>query len=215
MPASVKKAIINGKTYDVISMDEYERLSKLRNPIYQNMCVENGDYIYPITKTYRPEVGVSVTTTNCITVFTDPVTDEDKKEYSSSKIIDFSDIHSLRDNILVNEKLKSAEEARLTTINNVLQLEIPDSNSIELKAIKQAINEKHIDVDSYKQKFPTDSDFNNDMRALKNPDLNNISFFKARRILNAFDLDMTLILEDKPGAVNPIGRVIKVKLTGE
>lgn len=215
MAASVKKAIVNGKTVDVISMDEYDRLSKLPNPIYQNTCVENGDYIYPITRTYRPESGVSVTTTNCMTVFTDPTTEEDKKEYSAKKIIDFGDVHGIRDNILVNEKLKSAEEARLTTVNTVLELDIPESNSIELKAIKQAINEKHIDADSYKQKFPTDSDFNNDMRALKNPDLNNISFFKARRILNAFDLDMTITLQDKPGAVNPIGRVIKVKLTGD
>lgn len=214
MATSIKKAVINGKTVDIISLDEYERLTQLPNPVYQNICVEEGDYIYPITKTYHPDQ-VSVTSTNCITVFRDPETPEEKEMYSKSKVIDFSDVKGLRENILVSERLKSAEEAKLLTVNNLLVLDIPDSNCAELKAIKQAINEKHIDAESYKQRFPSDSDYNNDMRALKNPELDNISFFKAKRVLSAFDLDMFLTVKDKPGAVNPIGRTIFVKLTGD
>lgn len=214
MKSSIKKIVIDGSSYDVISMEEFDRLSSLPNPIYQNLCVEINGYVYPVSKTFKPEE-VCISSTKYMNTFRMPETEEEKEKYSSKKIIDFNNVKGIRDNILVNEKLRSAEEAKLAIVNTELQLDIPESNSAELRAIKQAINDKHIDADSYKQKFPSNSDFNNDMRALKNGELNNISFFKAKRILNAFDLDMYITLQDKPGAVNPINKVINVKLTGE
>lgn len=214
MPLSVKKAVICNKTMDVITLEEYDRLCKLPNPVYGDMCVEHDGYVFPITKSYRPEQP-SVFATNVATVFTYPKTDKEKEEYSSSKIIDFDNVKNITEMIVAADKLRSAESVRLNIVNQVLELPIPESNTPELRAIKEAINSKHIDAESYKQKFPCDSDFNNDMRALKGEGVDNISFFKAKRILNAFDLDMVLTIKDKPNAVNPIGKTISVKLTGE
>ena len=48
---------------------------------------------------------------------------------------------------------------------------------------------------------------------MKSPENNNISFFKAKRVANAFDIEMELILRDKSNAVNPSGKVYNVILT--
>lgn len=212
---SVKKVVINNRTMDVISVDELIRLSSLPNPDYTKMCVERNGYVYPISKVHKTDEP-SVVVSNVMIVFTDPKTEDEKKEYSADKIIDFGGdkVKDMRDNIIAADKLRSAETSRLMIINSVLTLPIKDTNTEELKSIKSAINSKHIDADSYKQRFPSDSDFNNDMRALKATDQDNISFFKAKRILNAFDIDMFLTLKDKPNSVNPMGKEITVKLTG-
>ena len=44
-------------------------------------------------------------------------------------------------------------------------------------------------------------------------DNNAISFFKAKRIAKAFDIEMKLIIYDKEDAVNPSGKVYNVLLT--
>lgn len=53
------------------------------------------------------------------------------------------------------------------------------------------------------------------MRALKSSSNHSISFFKAKRILNSFDIDGEFIIRDKKDAVNPIGKEYSIKLTEE
>ena len=117
--------------------------------------------------------------------------------------------------VTVKAKIKEEKNAGLTIVNDCLHLDIYEEDTPELKIIKQAINDKHIDPDSYKNKFPSSSDFNNDMRALKSASNHSISFFKAKRILNSFDIDGEFIIRDKKDAVNPIGKEYSIKLTEE
>ena len=211
MKLSSKKIVLDNLTKDVISMDEYNRLIKMSVPILDDMCVEDNGYVYPISKQYKPDE-VSVYSTNEVTVFTDPVTNEDKEKYSIKNCIDFGSdaIKNLSDHISQMDKLKSLEESRLTIVNDELSLPINEEDTPELKIIKEAINDKHIDADSYKQKFPSDSDFNNDMRALKAPDNNSISFYKAKRVLNAFDIEAELIIRDKKDVINLTCRIYNI-----
>ena len=44
-------------------------------------------------------------------------------------------------------------------------------------------------------------------------DNNSISFFKAKRIAKAFDIEMRLTICDKEDAINPCGKVYNVLLT--
>lgn len=198
----------------MLSCSEYQRLLENNIPILPDTCVEIDGYVLPVLKKYDSDK-IGISGDKHVTVFNPPQSEEDKQEYAASKIIDFSKMKDMRENIAAMDELKGSELSRLSTINNVLILPIQEENSVELKAIKTAINMKKIDADSYKAKFPSDSDFNNDMRALKSPDNNNISFFKLKRILDAFDMNATLSIRDKKDAVNPIGEEISVDLATE
>lgn len=213
----IKKAVLQNKTLDVVSMSEFGRLIDNNAPFLRDVCVEIGDYVYPYKESPKSKRDVCITNFGPLITWQEPTTEEDKEAYSANNIVDLSpkNTKSLVDNIRAADKIKSLESTRLAKISNILTLPINEEDSEELVAIKQAINAKGIDSDSYKAKFPSESDFNNDMRALKSAANNNISFFKAKRVLNAFDIDMELIIKDKPDAVNPIGEEIRVSLTGE
>ena len=104
----------------------------------------------------------------------------------------------------------SAERSILTTIDNVFAPDITENDTPEMKAIKQAILDKHIDLDKYEPRFGPN--YNNDKRLLKK---NSITFGKLRSICNALDIKASITIEDAgPDVPNPIGRVITAELTG-
>ena len=216
MSISSKRIVLNDRTMEVITVEEYQRLLNLNSPIFEDTCVEFNGYVYPITKVSHPEM-VSVYSNGPCIQFNPPATEEDKAAYKAENIIDFSSgkLMGMKDYMDKIDKLKSMEASRLSTIKHVLTIPINEEDSPELKALKEIINEKHIDADVYKQKFPSGSDYNNDLRHMKSPENNNISFFKAKRVANAFDIEMELILRDKPNAINPSGKTYNVILTEE
>lgn len=211
---NVEKIVIDSKTMDVITPEALQRLIKLNNPMTSGTVVKMGNYVYPITKKHNPDA-ISVSAGDGVNVYVQPTTEEDKEKYSVKNIISLAsnNMKSLKDSIEAMDKLKSLETTRLAIVNDILNLPIRDADYPELVAVKEAINAKEIDTDSYKGKFGSDSDYNNDMRALKSS--NSITFLKAKRILDAFDIDMYITLKDKPNAVNPMGKEITMKLTGD
>ena len=79
-----------------------------------------------------------------------------------------------------------------------------------MKAMKEAINLKHIDIDKYEPRFGPN--FNNDKRLLKK---DSITFRKLKDVCEALDMKATLKLEDaNPNVPNPIGKKIAIDLTG-
>lgn len=210
----IRKIVIGNETLDVITEKEYERIKKIDTAVFKDTALEHDGLVYPIMN--RPDQSkIGVFDTDLITKYNRPETNDEKEMYDSKNIIDFDNAKSFADNIKKMDKIKMAESARLTTKNNILQLQTNEADSPELVAIKEAINLKNIDAESYKDRFPSDSDFNNDMRLLKDNKNTNISFFKMKRILDAFDIEANLTIKDKQNALNPIGKVIKVRLTTE
>lgn len=210
-----KKIVLNNKTMTVITEDELWRMYDTKN-MMDDVCVEKGEYVYPVYAQYRQDVP-SACVNGAMIIYNHPTTEEDKAEYSISRIIDFSsnNIKSFADHIKMVDAMKTEQSVGLSTLNNALTLPANDYDTPELKVIKEAINAKHIDADAYKDKFPSNSDFNNDMRALKNTSNHTISFFKAKRILKSFDIEAELIIRDQEGATNPIGKEFKIILTEE
>ena len=213
MGISSKRVVLDDRTMEVITLPEYEKLLRLNSPIFDDTCVEDNGYFYPITKQYKPD-SVSVCGIGPVIKFTDPETEEDKAKYSMNNVIDFSSgkLEGMKEYMDKIDQLKNMESNRLTNIKNVLTIPINENDAPELKALKECINAKHIDAEAYKQKFPSASDYNNDLRHMKS-DNNAISFFKAKRIAKAFDIEMKLIIYDKEDAVNPSGKVYNVLLT--
>lgn len=201
---SLTKAKIEGAIYDIIDIDEY-----YKNPdIYGQYTAIKGDdgYIYPIrTKT---DIRPGFYPTGTLDFFKIP----DKSEsntYTQQNIIDFHDATNLKEVIQTQQKLMNEERTILTTIDNVFAPEIYNNDTPEMKAMKQAILDKHIDLDKYEPRFGPN--YNNDKRLLKK---SSITFGKLRSICDALDMKVTMTIEDSsPDVPNPIGRSITVDLT--
>ena len=129
--------------------------------------------------------------------------------YLEQSIIDFSKADSLREIIECQQRLVNEERSILTTINNQYVPEIGENDTPEMRALKQAISDKHIDLDQYEHRFGPN--YNNDKRLLRKE---NITFGKLRTMCDALDIKASLTLEDaSPDAPNPIGRSITVDIT--
>lgn len=213
MDLDFKKIVIDGKNMSVVSMDEFNKMYKNKS-LDTDIAVEfNSEYVLPYSKHIKT-TPCAIPGDLCVRGVL-PTTKEDKEKYSVKRVVNFSSASSFKDVLNNVYKIKEEKNAGLTIVNDCLHLDIYDEDTPELRIIKQAINDKHIDPDSYKNKFPSSSDFNNDMRALKSASNHSISFFKAKRILNSFDIDGEFIIRDKKDAVNPIGREYSIKLTEE
>lgn len=203
---SLEKAKIGDAIYDVISIDEY-----YSNPdMYgQYTAIDGGDgFVYPIRGKTDNRPGFYPT--GCLDTFKYPTSSIDTSMYSKQNIINFKDATTLREIIQTQQKLANEERSILTTIDNVFTPEINDNDTPEMKALKQAIIDKHIDLDKYEPRFGPN--YNNDKRLLKK---GNITFGKLRTIGDALDLKVTITIEDSgPDVPNPIGRSISAELTG-
>lgn len=202
---SLEKAKINDAIYDVISIEEY-----YKNPsAYGSYTAIDGrdGFIYPIrTKTdNRP----GFYPTGGLDFFKQPIGGE-VNVYTQQNVINFKDATSLREIIQTQQKLESEERTILTTIDNVFAPEITNGDTPEMRALKQAVLDKHIDLDKYESRFGPN--YNNDKRLLKK---NSITFGKLRSIADALDIKVSMTIEDSaPDVPNPIGRTITVDLTG-
>lgn len=206
---SLKKIAIEGIMYDVVSSDEFWQNQNA--DIGQYIAIDgNNGYIYPVRRYEDTKPGVYVTNPY-ISFFVDPATPEECAEYSASKIIDFGAAENMREYIQTKQRLANAERAILTSIDNVFTPEISENDTPEMIALKNAIIDKHIDLDKYESRFGPN--YNNDKRLLKKT---NITFGKLRAMCEALDIKATITFEDaNPDVPNPIGRVITAELTGD
>lgn len=192
---------------DVIDEEEYNRRSKFTEPLFEDTCIEKDGMVYPIKKKYDETPGVY--DAGPLLKYTKP--EQNQEQYSSSNIIDFSNAKSFKDVIERQDNLKRSEEAILTTKDNIFVPVIYDDDLPELVATKQMLSYKAIDLESYRGRFG--GDFNNITRGVKDKKNKTITFYRLKTFCNAMDVKATLTLEDKEGAINPMGRKIEVNLT--
>jgi hypothetical protein len=132
-----------------------------------------------------------------------------KNEYKPD-VIDFNETETIQDFINKQEKVKDVEREILCTPNNIYKPPIRETDAPEMKALKQAITAKNIDIDKYADRFG--ENFPNDKRKLKDE---KITLFLLKRMAECLDMNVDLIISDKnPNVPNPIGIPIKVSLTG-
>lgn len=198
------KAKIDDHIYDIVNFDDYMSNKEKYKSNYT--AVIEKDTIYPIRGKNDTRPGLYPDTVIC--KFINP--DETEKEmYDIKNVIDFSNVGNIKEIIEKQNKLKSAENSILTTVDNVFIPKIDENDSPEMVGLKEAIIAKEIDLDKYEQRFG--ANYNNDKRLLAK---NTITMSKLKTMLNALDIKATLILEDKSAEVpNPIGKQIVVDLT--
>jgi hypothetical protein len=133
--------------------------------------------------------------------------DSDLEEYSSKKIIDYSNAKDINSIFQNNKLVRNIQNDIIATADNILQLNVTNDDTPEMRILKEAINSKGIDKKQYEDRF---DQYQNDMRLLKGK---SITLSKLISICSAFDISATLTLKDKDDVPNPIGREITVELT--
>lgn len=200
----VEKVKIKDRLYDIV---EYQEYCKHPENYGKFNAVKDGNYVYPIRS--KSEVGVGIYDNDETTfLFVPPVTEEDKSDYSTDRIINISKCKTIREVIRAQEQLKESERAILTKADNVTVIKIGHNDSPHMAALKEAINGKGIDINSYEHKFGPN--YNNDLRLLYKED---ITMNKLRSFLDKLDLKATLTIEDSSDDIpNPLGRKIIVPI---
>lgn len=209
----MKKAKIGRRILDVIDESEFIRRSSLNPDIVASLAedtaIEKDGHVYPVTKQYSKDV-TGVTDLGKVLLYSLTEQDKNADEYKVENIIDFENVKSLQESINKQNQLMSAERTILVSPENIFTPVIKEEDTPEMKLLKQAICLKGIDLDNYKQRFG--SDYNNDRRLFEQ---NSITFFKLKRLAEIMDMNVSLSLEDKPGAPNPIGEKLTIQITSD
>ena len=209
----MKKAKIGRRILDVIDENEFIRRSSLNPDIISSLAedtaIEKDGHVYPVTKQYSKDV-TGVTDLGKVLLYSLTEQDKSADEYKVENVIDFENVKSLQESISKQNQLMSAERTILVSPENIFTPVIKEEDTPEMKLLKQAICLKGIDLDNYKQRFG--SDYNNDRRLFEQ---NSITFFKLKRLAEIMDMNVSLSLEDKPGAPNPIGEKLTIQITSD
>jgi hypothetical protein len=206
----IRKMKVNNKIMDVIDEEEYNRRSKLPEPLFEDTCIEKDGIVYPIQKRYD---GFSTGVYDAGPFFKYTPPTQNPEEYSADKIIDLSKAKDLKEIMEKQDELRGSEEAILSTKDNIFIPTIAEDETPELQATKLMLLKKKIDLESYKARFGNDGP--NALRIVKDKTNKTISFYRFKNFCEVCDVNAYLILEDKVGAINPMGETIRMPLTSE
>ena len=187
------KKIKMGRTIrDVISHEEYIRRVNLNpdlmNELADDTAIEMDGHVYPINRQYSPNV-VGMWDGGQVMVYTSPQEYINDPDYDAKNIIDFENVSSLRDSIEKQAELERAERSILISPDNIFAPVIKDTDTPEMRLLKEAITRKRIDIDAYKPRFG--SDFNNDKRLFEQ---SSITIFKLKKMCDNFDIKCSLVI---------------------
>lgn len=202
------KVCINGKIYDIVSCEEYERNSSLYDP--RLTLIERNGMLYPIRSEDNGEFGY-IANQSPFHYFKPPESQYDETTYSMSnnEIIKFQDINSMTDYLEKQSEYKNLERTILTSPDNIFMPVVSSNDEPTMRALKEAVLAKNIDLDKYSSRFG--ANYCNDKRLFKG---NKITLSKLKDIAENLDMNCTLIIEDKSNDVpNPIGKRIVVNIT--
>ena len=208
----VKTTALNNRIVDIIDESKfqtdwsmYQNQSSLTESTAVELTVGNEEYVLPFRSKTDDRPGIYQD--GCI--YFVQTGDEFKKE--NLDIIDFSNTKSIQDFMEKNSQIRQMEENILTDVDSVFAPRIDPNDQPAMKAFKEAICNKKIDINKYASRFG--DNFLNDKRILKT---GNITLGKLVSMGNYLDMRMSLVIEDKnPKVPNPIGKTITVTLTDE
>lgn len=210
----IKKAIVDGKMYDVVSQNEFERRSALGNPeMLSDTLIQMDQTLYRISNTvdHNRNYPYAVRSEIATKFFNDS---SKYPSYSSKNIIDFKDVKSNRELFEKQNKLRAEETVLLSSsAEKDFAPIIRECDSPALKLVKECLHEKHIDIDAYRTRFGSNCEFSNAIRLLVNPSNHNISISKMQMIAEKFDIEFEITARDISKSVpNPMNKTFRRKL---
>lgn len=209
----MNKANIGDQTLDVVDYELYADNPSMY--ISGGTAIEQtiGDerYILPIRNVTDLRPGVVTYNSNC-TYFVRKPTEENKDQYLyNNAIIDFENTSDIMEIMEKQKQIRDIEYEMLCNPDNIFIPPMDPDDEPEVKAFKQAVVEKGIDIYKYQSRFG--ANFINDVRQFNKK---KITLNMLKRLSNGLDIDIDITFRDKsPDVPNPIGREIEVSVTGE
>ena len=211
---TVNKTSINGKMYDVLSYDEYVSTKnnstdimdiavQFENKVDNNMILPyRGPYSgHPMTP--------GIYDGGCVSFVVEP--DPGLMSLYKPKVVSISNLSDIKEIINNSEVIRKMDEPFLTPDSEVTAIPIKETDQPEMKALKMAINAKHIDLDKYAARFGIN--YNNDKRQLKN---SSATLNIIKRYCDNCDMEAILTIRDKSSDVpNPMKTEITISLTDD
>lgn len=212
----LKNATLDGKLVDIISEDEYIQKWRLysENPSMQSTTAvevtgpDGVDYVLPFRGKTDERPGIYAD--GCIYFLKYPEDQNSSYVKDNLDIIDFADVKNVKDFLEKNAQIREMETNVLTDIDSVFTPPITPQDTPEMKAFKEAIASKHMDINKYAPRFG--DNFLNDKRILKT---NSITMNKLVSMCKKLDIEAELTLRNSnPDVANPMSKEITVILTG-
>lgn len=203
-----KQVSIDGKLYGVASMEDFQNHKELYNNYFTavdvTICGER--LVLPVRSPLDNKPGIY----NKFPIYEIIKPNEDDKQYQYSSVIDMSDSAVIDDLLEKQEQVRDIEREILTSPDDITVPNISSLDTPEMRGLKEAIKEKHIDINKYEDRFGIN--FANDKRLLKQHSITNKML---KRMLQNLDMKATIIIEDAgPDVPNPIGKQIRVDILG-
>lgn len=214
---NLRTTTVDGKIVDILTEQEYadKWRTYVENPsLCTGTAIEVADnngtnYILPMRNKSDDSPGVYLD--GCI-YFVKYPDESTASEYRSSdrEIVDFSNTKTVADFLNKNGQIRDMEANVLTEVDTVFKPQSTQSDSPEMRAFKEAITSKHIDINKYAPRFG--DNFLNDKRILKT---SSITMNKLVSMCKKLDIEAELILRNsRPDVANPMPEEISVILTG-
>jgi len=194
---------------EVFTIQPYNETDK---DFYKGVAYLDGPYYY----IYRGEIDLSKTNMNKVitpgiyidsitkkSFLVEPLSEEDKEEYTYSNKISSYDPQKLVDAINMKEKIF----VPIGESSNIFMPEISKEDDILKRLTKMAIIRKSVDLDSYKHRFLDKNALFNYKSVLKNEN-SKLSILLFDRGIEAMNLKYTIILEEKDPSVI-VGNALK------
>lgn len=213
----LKTTTIDGRIVDIVSEQDYASRWQMyaENP---SLCASSAvevrgtdgvNYVLPIRGKSDDRPGIYPDGCIYFTRFPDQ---ENASGYRADQldIVDFGDIKTVEDFLSKNNQIREMETSVLTDIDTVFVPQISQNDSPEMKAFKEAITSKKMDINKYAPRFG--DNFLNDKRILKT---SSITMNKLVSMCKKLDIEAELTLRNtSPDVANPMQKEITVILTG-
>lgn len=206
---NIRQAAINDKWYNVITYADYCNYPEL-NKNYSTAVeinINGKTKILPVRSPSETSPGIYDNGSFDSIIEPDP----EDTQYNLDNVLDLSNIKNMEDLMQMQDRVRDIEKEILTSPDDITIPNISSLDSPEMRAVKEAIIAKHMDINKYSERFG--SNFANDKRILKT---NNITQKMMKRLLSNIDVKATLILEDtSPDVANPMGKKIEIVITDD
>ena len=206
---NIKQAAINEKWYNVVPYKDYcENPDLNRNySTAVEMEIDGKKKILPVRSPSDTSPGIY--DKGWYDEILPP--EESDVQYDPNNVLDLSSVKNMEELIHIQDRVRDIEREILTSPDDITRPNISSLDSPEMRAVKEAIIAKHMDINKYSERFG--SNFANDKRILKT---NTITQKMMKRLLTNIDVKATLILEDtSPDVANPMGKKIEIVITDD
>lgn len=213
---NLRTTAIDGKVVDIVSEQDFANKWRMyaENP---SLCASSAvemkapdgvDYVLPMRSKSDDRPGIYPEGCIYFVKFPDEETAPDYRT-ADREIVDFSDTKTVTDFLNKNNQIREMEASVLTEIDTVFNPQVGQNDSPEMKAFKEAIASKHIDINKYAPRFG--DNFLNDKRILKT---SSITMNKLVSMCQKLDIEAELTLRNAGADVaNPMPNEVTVILT--